>query len=134
MVTANEEKLEKVQEKKEDEGNKLLSKKMLGTLLAKARRNKEHALYATLGAVIENKLENFNFYILFDSPSYFAEATKENNKLILENYLKEDFPEYNLNIKLIEKQDIKIDYLTLFKKEFRTKLIIKNKKGVRRNV
>jgi len=107
---------------------------MLGTLLAKARRNKEHSLYATLGAVTENHLKGFEFYISFDSPSYYMEATKESNKKNLENYLKEDYPEYSLNLKLIEKQNIKIDYLTLFKKEFRTQLLIKNKKGVRRNV
>jgi len=126
--------LTKVQEKKEDAGNKLLSKKMLGTLLAKARRNKEHALYATLGAVCNNALDGFEFNILFDSPSYFAEASKESNKQNLEKYLKEEYPEYSLKIKLVEKQNIKIDYLTLFKKEFRTQLIIKSKKGVRRNV
>lgn len=112
----------------------MLAKKMLGTLLAKARRNKELALYATLGATFESKLEDSELQIIFDSPSYYEEATRSNNKQLLESYLKEDYPDYNLVIKLIEKQNAKPDYLSIFKKEFKSQLIIKNKKGVRRNV
>lgn len=129
-----EPKLEKIQEQKEEEGNSLLSSKILGTLLAKARRNRERALYATLGAVSRSWVEGFNFYIAFDSPSYYDEANKDSNKKNLEQYINDEYPRFNLNIKLIEKENIKIDYLSILKKEFRIQLIIKNKKGARRNV
>ena len=64
----------------------MLAKKMLGTLLAKARRNKELALYATLGATFESKLEDSELQIIFDSSSYYEEATRSNNKQLLESY------------------------------------------------
>lgn len=106
--------------------NKTLSKRMLGKMLLTLRKNNENSLYASLGGVLDNKLEDNTLTLVFNSQTYYQEVMKQNNFNILQNILTEQFGDYKLKTELVEKEK-KISYETWLKQEFKKMVKIKRK-------
>jgi len=106
--------------------NKTLSKRMLGKMLLTLRKNNENSLYASLGGVLDIKLEGNTLTLVFNSQTYYQEVMKQNNFNTLQNILTEQFGDYKLKTELVEKEK-KINYETWLKQEFKKMVKIKRK-------